>query len=443
MVHVETAEAAPPVVDRKLFASLLFLSIFLFFWISLDPFADLTLQSRTSIAANNSNRFNQLLFLCLPIAGAAMALATPMRTRLLPPVWLVSLTFLWFLIVSLLSNHSLNSFKALILSSLALLAANCCLLLPRSEQHLGKLLAIGTGAVLLLCYYGLRFMPEFSIHSAAEVVGPMHAGLWRGYFPHKNNAAAAMVLVAFCALFVMNAWSRPVGLLLLAGAVWFLLHTGGKTASAMLPAILMLAWIFERVPMLRIPLVIGGVLILNVFAVGAAVSPSLTELIESLGIDATFTNRTDIWRLAMNAISEFPLTGYGLKSFWRTQELVYGGSGIETWAVTAAHSHNGYVEILLTTGIPGLLLALLWFLVTPVHAFRRIDRSSHVSHAARLYLRIWLYLVFSASLESFFFESASGYNLTWFMFGIALFGIQYEADAQQIHSARARGTEHD
>nr|CAD6406772.1 exopolysaccharide biosynthesis protein [Rhizobium sp. Q54] len=440
MVQVETAEAAPPIVDRKLFASLLFVSIFLFFWISLDPFVDLTLQSRASISTDNSNKFNQLLFLCLPIAAAATALATPMRTRLLPPAWLVGLTFLWFLLVSLISNHSFNSFKALVLSSLVLVAANCCLLLPRSEPHLGKLLAIGTGAVLLLCYYGLRFMPELSIHSAAEVVEPMHAGLWRGYFPHKNNAAAAMVLVAFCALFVMNTWSRPIGVLLLAGAVWFLLHTGGKTASAMLPAILMLAWIFERFPLLRIPLAVGGVLLLNLFAVGAAVSPSLTGLVESLGIDATFTNRADVWRLAMNAISEFPLTGYGLKSFWRTEELVYGGSSIATWAVTAAHSHNGYVEILLTTGLPGLLLSLLWFLVVPVRAFGRIDRSGHVSHAARLYLRIWLYLIFGAGLESFFFESSSGYNLTWFMFGIALFGIQYEADAQQVADARAGGS---
>ncbi|WP_281976397.1 O-antigen ligase family protein [Pseudorhizobium flavum] len=427
------AEAISPfAMDRKVLGGLLFLGIFLFFWISLNPFVDLTLQASASIATDNSNKLNQILFLCLPLASVAMAMATPMRGKLLQPLALTVPIFLWFLLASLVSNHTLNSLKALILSYLVVLGANCCLLLPRSQVHFAKLIAIGTGAVLLLCYYGLYFLPHFSIHSAAEVMEPMHAGLWRGYFPHKNNAASAMVLLAFCGIFVMRAWSKWTGLVLLAGSVWFLLHTGGKTASAMLPAILLLAFIFERFAWLRTAIAFGGVLLVNVVAVGAAVSPGLTSFITSLGVDATFTNRADIWRLAMNAVSEFPLTGYGLKSFWRTEELVYGGTGIETWAVQAAHSHNGYVEILLSVGFPGLILSLIWFLAVPLRAFNRLEKAGPPSHAARLFLRIWLYLLFVSTLESLFFESASGYNLAWFMFALALFGLRYEADAQQV-----------
>ncbi|URK88918.1 O-antigen ligase family protein [Rhizobium sp. RCAM05350] len=134
----------------------------------------------------------------------------------------------------------------------------------------------------------------------------------------------------------------------------------------MLPGILILAWVFERLRFLRIPIAVGGVALFNLFAVGSAVIRPLGEFITSLGIDATFTNRADIWRFAFTALAENPITGYGIKAFWQTQELVYSGGAVETWAVTAANGHNSYLDIALMTGIPGLFLTLLWVLFLPL-----------------------------------------------------------------------------
>ncbi|MGO4816696.1 O-antigen ligase family protein, partial [Cupriavidus sp. 2MCAB6] len=103
----------------------------------------------------------------------------------------------------------------------------------------------------------------------------------------------------------------------------FLINTGGKTSTAMLPAILLLAWVFEKVRFLRIPIVIGGVGAFNIFAIGAAVFRPLGDFINELGIDATFTNRADIWRFAVSELADRPLTGYGFKGFWQTSELVH------------------------------------------------------------------------------------------------------------------------
>lgn len=427
---------------RPLIGSLLFLGLFLFFAISIDPFYDLTLPSSASIATDKSSRLNQILFIFLPFGAVLCSMATSMRGTFLQPRWLMLTIFLWLLFVSLLSNHGANSFKALVLTSLVVIGANASVLLPRSETHFAKLLAVGTLASIGLCYYGIFSLPHLSIHSAAEVAEPMHAGLWRGYFPHKNNAAAAMVLFAFCGIFVMQVWSRLVGLAIFASATWFLMHTGGKTASAMLPAIILLSWLFEKFRFLRIPLSIGGVAAFNLLAVGAAISPGLRELVTSFGVDATFTNRSDIWQLAINAISEFPMTGFGLKSFWRTQELVYGGQGVATWAVTASHAHNSYVEILLIGGIPALLLSLIWFFAVPLRSFSKITAQGRMTHSGRLFLRIWLYMIFTTCLESLFYESSSGYIVGWFLFCMALFGIRYEANAVHIEerpSGRGRG----
>ncbi|MBP1842664.1 O-antigen ligase [Rhizobium petrolearium] len=423
---------------RSMIGSLLFIAIFLFVAISINPFYDLTLPSSASIETDNSSRLNQLLFIFLPLGAVACAMMTPMRGTLLQPWWLMLTLFLWLLFVSLISNHSFNSLKALFVTSLIVVGANACLLLPRSETHFAKLLAIGTLACIGLAYYGIYFLPYFSIHSAAEVSEPMHAGLWRGYFPHKNNAAAAMVLFAFCGIFIMRTWSRLVGLTIVVSATWFLMHTGGKTASAMLPAIILLAWLFEKFPLLRIPLSLGGVAAFNLVAVGAALSPALGELVTSLGVDATFTNRTDIWRLAFNAISQFPMTGFGLKSFWRTQELVYGGEGLETWAIQASHAHNSYVEILLIGGIPALVLSLIWFFAVPLRSFSKIGVQGKISHSGRLFLRIWLYMIFTTCLESLLYESSAGYIIGWFLFCMAIFGLRYEANAVHIEGESMR-----
>jgi len=280
--------------------------------------------------------------------------------------------------------------------------------------------------MLAVAYYGILFKPTLAIHQASELREPMNAGLWRGHFPHKNSAAAAMVIAAFFGLFVMNVWSRVAGVAIVVLSFNFLLHTGGKTSTAMLPAIVLLAWVFERFRFLRIPIVIGGVGLFNLFAVGSAVFKPLSDFVTELGIDATFTNRADIWRFAFTALAEQPITGYGFKAFWQTSELVNSGGSIETWAVAAANGHNSYLDIALTTGFPGLLLTVIWLLVLPLRNIARLAPAVEHSHLTRLYIRVWLYTIFNAGLESLFFE---GGNLLWFTFLFSLYGLHLQSRA--------------
>ncbi|MBR7560579.1 O-antigen ligase family protein, partial [Mycobacterium tuberculosis] len=72
-----------------------------------------------------------------------------------------------------------------------------------------------------------------------------------------------------------------------------------------------------------------------------------------------------------------PFTGYGFQSFWQTEELVYSGGNVETWAVAAYNGHNGYLDTLLTTGIPGLVLTLIWLLFLPLRDIGRADKAAN------------------------------------------------------------------
>jgi O-antigen ligase len=427
-----TAEiATPAAADRNVIGALLFLAIFLFLWVTIDPYVDLTGAAVLDPSAENSSRLNQLITIAIFLGMLVFGALHPLRSIILQPRWLLAMIFAWFLFTALLSNYPFLGIKAVVLALIVSINASIFLLLPSSERQFAKLLAIGTLIMLGFAYFGVMFKPTVSIHQASELREPMNAGFWRGHFPHKNAAAGAMVISAFIGLFVASAWSRLLGLVIVGASCFFLIHTGGKFGSAMLPAVLVLAWVFERFRSLRFLIAVGGVVTFNLLAVGSAVIQPFRELVNDLGIDATFTNRADIWRFAFSAISERPFTGYGLKGFWQTRELIYSGGAVETWAVEAYNGHNAYLDMLVQTGIPGLLLTLLLVLFLPLRDINRRDDTGRHADVTRLFVRIWLYTLFNAGLESVFFESGS---LLWFIFLVSLYAFRLRS--QEIVSSR-------
>lgn len=82
--------------------------------------------------------------------------------------------------------------------------------------------------------------------------------------------------------------------------------------------------------------------------------PSLFQVFfEITGKDPTLTGRTEIWYLVLSQNINDLITGVGFQSFWIQQKL----SKIilfQYWLPN--QSHNGYVDIILETGIIGLLL---------------------------------------------------------------------------------------
>jgi O-antigen ligase len=80
----------------------------------------------------------------------------------------------------------------------------------------------------------------------------------------------------------------------------------------------------------------------------------------------TFTGRTDLWAFVLGEVAKRPVTGAGFGSFWdidpRLQpsllatDLSYGSSDLVN------ESHNGYLDLLATTGVIGLVGGLFLLL---------------------------------------------------------------------------------
>jgi O-antigen ligase len=409
--------------------ALLFLAIFAFYWITTTPFVDLTGAAAVDPSAGNSNPFNQVAALGLFGSTILFYFARGRGLSLFSPSWLLALVIGWCVLTSLMAVYPDLAIKRTLLVIIIAANAAVMLLLPRSEAEFARLLGIGVLVVLGLCYYGVFFVPNLSIHQASELREPMNAGLWRGLFSHKNGAAGAMVLSVFIGLFIASVRSRLLGFTIVALATFFLAHTGGKTSTLVLPVILVLGWVIERFPWSRVPIVVGGLVAFNVVAVGSAVFEPVREFVTSLGVDATFTNRSDIWRFAFSAIAERPFTGYGLQSFWQTDSLVYSGNAAETWATSAYNGHNGFLDALISMGIPGLILTVIWTVFVPIVDIGRATRAGNDPIMTRLLIRFWLYALFTACVESVFFD---GGGALWFCLLFAMFGLRLQGSAQLI-----------
>lgn len=419
MSGVSAASAAG---GRRL--TVLLLAVMGYFWVTLSPLPDMSGLTSDTPWGGTSNVINQIVVLAmfgvlLSCVGTRGAWGLLFQQRLL----LAALLF-WFLITAILGDDPGSALRRVIFGVIVIFCANAFLLLPRNQTQFNAVIAAVLCVVVLLSYFGVAAMPGRAIHQATDGLESSLAGDWRGIYSHKNITAAAMAMSVFFGLYLAATGSRRLGWFLAAGALLFVLFSGGKTSTIMVPFTLLVAWLFERCRSLRALLVWGTLIVANTIMIGAAVSDQIGGALSSLGIDATFTERSSIWRLAMSAIAERPLLGHGFQSFWQTDKLFTGQAATETWAVTAANAHNGYIEAVINAGVPGLILTLLWLVRSPMRsAADALDGGNNI-HLTRLFLRIWLFGIFLACLESAFYVNTGP---VWFAILIGVLGLGLQA----------------
>jgi O-antigen ligase len=116
--------------------------------------------------------------------------------------------------------------------------------------------------------------------------------------------------------------------------------------------------------------------------------------------------------------------GHGFAAFWNTASLRFGVEDNTVWAGNASHAHNGYLDAVLTMGLPGLLLTLTAFVFMPARDLYRARQRSVDPALMLMTMQIWLFGIYLASLENFFFDRSSA---IWITFLFAVFAMRYLA----------------
>jgi O-antigen ligase len=399
-----------------------FIGALLLAWISMRPFIDLSDMLLTEVTMGNE-AWTYAAFAGFAVLTVALALrngAGGFATLLSPPYLAMGA---WIAATVVMSIEPGTSARRLVLALCVVAVAASLMLLPKTQTELRHWLATAILVLLAVCYLGVLLVPNLSIHLATDAQEPLLAGAWRGVFGHKNMAAGMMAMLLFLGIYVIRAGSPLVGGIAVGLTLLFLINTEGKSAMALCLAVLVLSSVatlvrsfWFRALVLLMPLVL-----LNMIGIGSVVSPSLAAISKALPLDASFTGRTDIWTFGLEVVQLKLWTGYGFSAFWGSSAVRNLPQGME-WAATAAHSHNGYLDIALATGLPGLALLIVAFVIGPLRNFQAADSGGNNGPLAQALLQVWLFGLYLSSLESFFFDRA---DPMWFTMVMAMSGLHY------------------
>ena len=266
-----------------------------------------------------------------------------------------------------------------------------------------KLWRLVLAGILIVNWISIATVPQ-AIHLAGEA-DPSLIGDWRGLYFHKNIAgavSAVSALVFFFAFLDERRWWDGV---LFVGAAAFAAMTHSKTSVALLPVALLagiayrLAW--ARALDRQIALV---AFVLAGFVGVVAVVSQWNAIAHLLADPGELSGRAAIWQSEIHYIADHPLLGAGFGSFADT-----GGSSplrdyiSAAWIANISHGHSGYLQLLVTIGGVGFVLAM-WALVV-VPAWRFATAGGDALNLTGLLFAIFVFVIFHNILESDYLES--------------------------------------
>lgn len=282
----------------------------------------------------------------------------------------------------------------------------------------------------LYAYAYILVMPSHAIHSATGAE-PQLVGLWRGQYAHKSISGLVFAMMAMLAI----RWRAPPLYLIIFVPLQllFVIKSGDKTVLFLTIPVFLLASVVARSRNIFAILlfVVAPLVLINLITVGSIYIDTFKVLASKIIGDASFTGRTELWRVLIYYTSLHPITGAGFQSFWQlntsSPAVFYGG----TWLKDAFYGHQSYLDLLATTGVPGLVLGLLFVCIRPALDLSKLrDRSNPLVAA---YVTMWLFPLYQGVTESILFEKTSG---SWIFLLLGILGLrkllveQNEAEAK-------------
>lgn len=219
---------------------------------------------------------------------------------------------------------------------------------------------------LVMSYLAALLFPTVGIQYMSVLTERNYGGTWRGVFIDKNACGQfCLITVLF---FVFGRFPNRQYLLRAAVvllAVFLLYKTQSKTSLGVLGVALAFGFVARYNRLFRIFLapLAAYALVIVIFFQDAIGGPFINALHDP---DA-FTGRGAIWASLVRYLHDHWLLGTGYGAFWAVGDLspIYQNAAYE-WVKTILTGHNGYLDIWVTIGLPGLILVIVATFVAPL-----------------------------------------------------------------------------
>lgn len=224
--------------------------------------------------------------------------------------------------------------------------------------------------LVLAINYLAVFIDPAAIHPP-EPGDPEIVGSWRGLTIHKNFAAPICAFTVFPLIFYaerMPKWLRAAFIL---ATLYFLWRTKSATSIGILVFSVTVSVAYYFAP-LRAKRWVFIVLLVMSIMTWLAFSQEISQQIADLLADPqALTGRSEIWNALTIYARDHLLLGSGYGSFWDIGPHGPMAEIVESWVAGLYSGHNGYLDMLVQIGLPGLILCLVAMIVAPLAALTK------------------------------------------------------------------------
>jgi exopolysaccharide production protein ExoQ len=411
--------APPRDVSRSVIAEIAFIALLLMMFVGLSPFSPpISPTSVNAAAPAPGDGLRQVIFLAIlfPVLFAS-TLQRGWDVFRVVPLALIAMLAWCFLSISWSGVPDVSLRRAA-------LAAIVVLSTISSVDLLGGPRAFLVWRIVLAVILAVNWLSIPLIQTAVHLPGevdPSLIGDWRGLYGQKNTAGAVCAMTALLFLFSRNGRGNWIGWLVAAAAIGFLVMTRSKTSMALFPVALAAGLLYRvswRDSLSRAIFVCAIILAAGIAALVLLLN--WDAAIRLLTDPASFTGRAEIWQAILAYMHDHPLLGAGFGTIAHTGTLSpLHNYARGNWVEAIADSHNGYLQILVTTGSIGLVLALLAMVMDPLLRFWPLEPARTGFKA--LLFSIFAFVLLHNFLETDFLESD---NSIWFAFLVMLASLK-------------------
>ena len=254
----------------------------------------------------------------------------------------------WSVLWANLSPSSLMKAVALAITSFACWRA--CAALPTDDFVDSAITALI--GLCLACLAAVVLVPSVGVDQTW-----MHEGYWQGIFESKQalgSVTAVLIVLAY------HRWSTGRGrtvplmaILALAGTMNFMSGSRDALGLAFLGCAAHLA--ASRSAAVTRALCFGpAAMVLAAAGLLGFLWTTGEPFIPLFGVKVDLTERVVIWAYALSHFGDRPIAGFGLDGFWSNPEVLTAFNREHGWVLD--NYHDGYLAVLMETGIVGMAL---------------------------------------------------------------------------------------
>jgi len=369
-----------------------------------------SIESRDELAAAvadgaGGDRLRQLFYFAIFFLVGWITLSKSRPLAIIPISIPYNLACGWCLISFLWAIDPGISFRRAVGMYIILIAVAWCVQELGANKTVRVLYALLASLILMsiisVALSGLSIF-SFSVHPADEIDAAL-VGAWKGVFLHKNVAGAVMVHSSiFFFHHVLNR-GRKIDWLFLFLSLVFLYFTKSKTSLGWCFFVLMAGYAFRFLAIRGASIIFAALFLSAVVFVGIFAAADWDNVVRYLTTPTNLSGRVGIWLSVLPFIEGNPWLGSGYGSFWA---IGYTSPifelAIEDYIAAVGHSHSGYVEVLLTTGVIGFGLAVFSLIIWPFYRFMTARLAD--AQLAAMFFSIWLFGILQNFTESQFFS---------------------------------------